>query len=918
MNPNNPDWARALFLLDTATSLNATERAAFLREAQAREPSVAVLLGKLLHAHDRVETQDILATLPSLAPQPVAAAPDLTGQLVGPFLLIEPLGRGGMGSVWRARYADNRLKRDVAVKLPNNGVADASLRERFARERDFLAQLTHPNIARLYDAGVSTEGQPYLAMAYVQGQAIDVYCAEQGLSVAERLRLFLQVLAAVGHAHQHLVLHRDLKPSNILVDQTGQVQLLDFGVAKLLPNLDLPTPDNSNALTEMAGAALTLAYAAPEQINHAPLSTATDTYALAVVLFHLLTGASPYKPKRSSRGALEDAILHADPLLASTCAEHRVTQKTLRGDLDTVLLKALKKLPADRYSSTTDFATDIGHFLAQEPVSAQPDSWGYRSQRWLARNRFLATVLGVSATGLLATSGAALWQAKLATAQATLAKKEQARAASSQQFLAGLFSSADPEVNKEQSRFAGELLEQGLKNAERDLANDPETHGHILKEIGGIYKKRGDTEASLAAYRRRYERIAPLDAVDINTRVDAALDYGDALGRSNSSLRNAEALPALNAAVLLSQEAGVSPQLQVYAQSLLADQYRLEGQLDLAKAQAAQALSLARQRLPNPSPYYAAALENNATIAAEQGRLSEARQTFQELIQMDNTGQARGLLERTMSLIFVSQMEYDAGNYLAAHRLALQASDLAKRELGDTSTNLAPARRLVVLSLALAGEQAQAQRFIAELFAEELGAVDASRRGKALYILAIAALQAQQYPTALQHLQLATDLLKHNPVWHERTRYVAIELALRQGDNTLAAILSAELVSALRSRYAPNRKELALGQYWQALSFARNGRVVEARQSLTTACDNLQAVLAPLHPLLTRCEAYRALLDPSNNNAAVAAVLGELLKQLNHTQTSPLPLKASLLSVMQQLQQNPHQALLANRFPLLL
>ena len=231
-------WQRALALMDTAVTLRPEQRDAWLDEIAAAEPQVAPLLRKLLSAHQRVETNDIFATLPRPDRQSQHQSNGEIGAQIGPFELIELLGHGGMGSVWRARYADGRLKRDVAVKLPatsDNPAALSSLRERFARERDFLAQLEHPNIARLYDTGFSDSGQPYLAMEYVAGEPIDVYCDEHRLTIKARLTLYLQVLDAVEFAHRQLVLHRDLKPGNVLVDGNGQARLLDFGVAKLLP-----------------------------------------------------------------------------------------------------------------------------------------------------------------------------------------------------------------------------------------------------------------------------------------------------------------------------------------------------------------------------------------------------------------------------------------------------------------------------------------------------------------------------------------------------------------------------------------------------------------------------------------------------------------------------------------------------------
>ncbi|MBU6437148.1 MAG: serine/threonine protein kinase, partial [Betaproteobacteria bacterium] len=271
------------------------------------------------------------------------------GSMIGPYRLERELGHGGMGTVWLARRTDGTLDRAVALKLPFYGPHGRSFAERFARERDILASLAHPNIAGLYDAGVSEAGQPYLAMEWVDGVPIDEYCDAHRLTVDARIALFSQALSAVHYAHRNLVLHRDLKPGNILVTPDGQVKLLDFGIAKLMTE----GRAHETHLTAVEGRALTPDYASPEQVVGAPLTTASDVYSLGVVLYELLCGARPYQPRRDSRGALDDAILTAEPprpsqqitrepIAAARAASVKRLRAALRGDLDTIVLKALK------------------------------------------------------------------------------------------------------------------------------------------------------------------------------------------------------------------------------------------------------------------------------------------------------------------------------------------------------------------------------------------------------------------------------------------------------------------------------------------------------------------------------------------------------------------------------------------------
>lgn len=540
------DWPRALTLLDEALALRPEARADWLERTAAQEPSVSPLLRKLLSAHLRVETHDILATLPRSLRSTMSVETGQAGLHIGPFELIEPLGRGGMGSVWRARYADGRLKRDVAVKLPatsDNPAALSSLRERFARERDFLAQLEHPNIARLYDTGFSEAGQPYLAMEYVAGEPIDTYCDTHRLTIKARLTLYLQVLDAVEFAHQQLVLHRDLKPGNVLVDSNGQARLLDFGVAKLLPETGVtaapPTSISTGTdLTGMAGAAITLAYAAPEQINNGRLSTATDVYALGVMLYRLLTGSAPYQPKRDTRGALEDAVLTANPANASTrfasietLAARQTTEvalrRTLAGDIDTILAKALKKNAAERYPTVDAFARDIDRALNGHPVLAQPDSAWYRTRKFVLRHPWAAAVSTTGVATLTMAATVAVWQGGEARTQAALADREASRAKAVQQFLVTLFQSANPEKSRGKTLTVLEVLDQGAQRIQTEFANQPETEAALAGEIGAIYESLGNLDKAITYLARK---VALLDSIRKSSSADF-IDANERLGR---------------------------------------------------------------------------------------------------------------------------------------------------------------------------------------------------------------------------------------------------------------------------------------------------------------------------------------------------------------------------------------------------
>ena len=427
-----PQMARMSQLLEKALALDEAGRRAWLERATQEHPDLAAALREaLLPGAAQAAELKVLMSLPKLDAADEASAPAASGlepgARVGPYELIRLLGAGGMAEVWLARRADGAFKREIALKLPMLN-RKAGLEARFVRERDILASLEHPHIARLYDAGVDPQGLPYLAMEYVQGALLTDWCDAHRLGIPERLRLILQVLEAVQYAHEKKVIHRDLKPSNILVTDSGQVRLLDFGVARLLEAEETDQP----ALTSVYGRALTPDYASPELLRGDPIDARGDLYSLGIVLYELLTGTRPYRLKSAaSIGLLDQAIATLEvkkpsmqleqSAVATRASTVERSARQLRGDLDAVVLKALAKDPAQRYPSAAAMAEDLRGYLTGKPIRAQPARLSYQLRKFVLRNGALLGVSAVALAAILATVGYALYRES--RAQVTVSAK---------------------------------------------------------------------------------------------------------------------------------------------------------------------------------------------------------------------------------------------------------------------------------------------------------------------------------------------------------------------------------------------------------------------------------------------------------------------------------------------------------------
>ena len=521
-------WSIVNRLLEEALDLPEAERERWLAGlAPEHQPHAATLRELLLHA-DRSP----LDALPSVEP------PDTpTGTRVGAYRLVRKLGEGGMGTVWLAERTDVMTARPVALKLARSSWSGAALIERLAREREILAALDHPHIARLFDAGVTDDGHPFLALEYVDGQTIDVHVREQGLDLRGRLALALQICDAVAHAHGRLVVHRDLKPSNVLVARDQNVRLLDFGTAKLLEGDSAAETD----LTREEGRVFTPNFASPEQLAGEPIGTASDIYSLGVLLYGLLAEAPPYQLRRSNGGSYLAALDAIEVRRPSQVAPRPELTRALRGDLDTILLKAMARAPADRYATANALADDLRRYLAGYPVLARPDGGAYRFRKLLRRHRAAALAIAAIVIAVVGGGAAALWQAGLAHAEAR-------RAEAVKEFIADIFRDADPyQGATPKPPNAVELLVSAKHRLDRDAAAGPEMRLELLNLIGGSladlqeYDKAIDVLEQATAFARAHfppdhrqalvARVERLDCLRIGGRSAEARSELDALYR---------------------------------------------------------------------------------------------------------------------------------------------------------------------------------------------------------------------------------------------------------------------------------------------------------------------------------------------------------------------------------------------------
>jgi serine/threonine protein kinase/tetratricopeptide (TPR) repeat protein len=693
--------------LDEMLDIPREERAAWLASIRARDAALAAELQAIAEEHDAAHESGFLERDSPLAWQP-GMTPSPEGQVLGAYRLVSRIGQGGMGSVWLAERCDGRYEGRVAIKLLNVALMGRAVEGRFRREGDVLARVTHPHIAHLIDAGVSPTGQPYLVLELVEGRSIDRYCAEHALGIEARLRLFLDVLEAVAHAHANLIVHRDIKPANVLVSDQGQVKLLDFGIAKLLQDDEAwsgaPAADTS-ALTREAGAAMTPEYAAPEQLSHQPVTTATDVYALGVLLYVLLTGQHPAGDAVRSPATLVRAIVEEEPRRMSDVVETRTgtpdglvrhalecgttpagLRRLLRGDLDTVVAKALKTQAGERYASVSVMADDLRRHLRREPFGARPDTLRYRTAKFVERHA--RGVAASAAVVVLLGGSTAYYTTRLETAR-DRAQREAAKAAKVSDVLTRLLTGADPIANRatREGLTVPGLLDAGAAQVQQELADEPEAQAEILTIMGRLYRRFGVydkaqslLEQALASGQRAYgsEHLRLAQTLkDLGALLTEKGDYAAAEQSLERSL-------AMRRALLGTEHADVAVTMVELGRI-----YQDRGFNERAEPLQREALAIRQRVLGEEDRETAVSLSDLASVLRLNGDLAGAESLLRRCLELNRKtrGEAHantGTTLHDLGLIAASRRDYAS----AAARFR-QAMDIHRHALGERHPTVA-------------------------------------------------------------------------------------------------------------------------------------------------------------------------------------------------------------------------------------
>jgi serine/threonine-protein kinase len=808
--------------------------------------------------------------------------PPSPARQVGAWRLLRELGSGGMGTVYLAERASDDFRQQGALKLIRPMMDSEEFERRFAQERQILATLTHSGIARLLDGGRDADGRTYLVMEYAEGLPLDRYCDEQRLTIEQRLALFVHVGEAVAHAHQHLVVHRDLKPANILVTSEGAVKLLDFGIAKVLAAAD------DAGMTRTAVRMFTPEYAAPEQVLGQPAATAADVYQLGLLLYELLTGQRAQPIEDVSPATLERVVCRLEPprpsvraaaATAETAAARHTSptalQRKLRGDLDNIVLKALRKAPERRYASAAELVDDIKRWQQGRPVRARPETFGYRTSKFVRRHPFGVTGAAAAAVLLVAYAVTVTLQADTIARERDRARAEATKAQQVKALVLRLFEGADPQQSGGAQLTARELLDRGWAGIESELPDQPEVRIELLDTVGEAYRQLG-----------LYERAQPLFDEALETASPLAAEYPLLLAR------------ALRSRGRLHSDLGAYDQAEEQLQSALDRYRRIRGSpdaelattlsdlgllqfrmsdLDAAERHHRDALAMRRQLFEEEHVDVADSLDKLGTVLRHQGDYAGAEPLLSQALSL-----RRRLLPATHpqlahSLSNLALTRVNLGEYDSADALYREAQTVMRQSRGERHPLVAMVMNNHALLLQARRDFPAAERLLREALSIRREALGEQHPEVAMNLndLGLALSGAGDFEGAETYYRQALAAYPPEHPWRSATVFNLGELEEKRGNLEAAEQHYREALTRQREDYGEEHERVGIDLNRIGIVLHRKGQWDEAeehfrqalaifRKRLPEGHPRLALVLVPMGRLLldrSRPEEARALLQ---------------------------------------------------------
>lgn len=738
----------------------------------------AGLISRIFGALDDAErqTRSVDASVHEVDPD-IIPETALEGRRLGPYRFVRKLGSGGMGDVWLAERADEEYQQRVAIKLVRPGLFSAQIHGRLRMERQILASLQHPNIARLLDGGRAHDGTPYLVLEYIDGEPIDIYCDRRRLNLNERLQLAQQVCATVHYAHQNLIVHRDLKPNNILVTQDGVPKLLDFGIAKLLDARQSPS---TLAVTHFGYRVMTPSHASPEQIRGELITTSSDIYVLGLLLYELLSGRKPFQFEGSSLSDMERIVCEEDPaapsaglaslarespeLLADIAACRSTTparlQKALKGDLDNIVMMAMRKDASRRYGSAEQLASDLERHLHGHPVVATRDTWGYRTGKFIRRHT-AGVLAAAGAVSMLAVFAAVTFlQSQQIARERDAANAERTRAEQISSFLVELFELSDPSKTRGNQVTARELLDIGARRISVGLADQPETRATLLGTIGRVY-------SSLGLYSDSIDLLEDSLQSEIEVHGAKHLEVAEAMRALAEALLERDqferAHELLEGALNIQQELAGSEALPTAMTLLsLARLAQRRGNLDKAEDLYERTLDIYRKNGQHSTNAMASALSEFAGLYSYRGRYADAARLNRTALDVDRQALGRDHPDVAMHTHNLAVALHLQGELEQAQPLYAESVELLSRIYGDKHPHTLDALSNFGRFLHRRGALQRAE----ELLSSTIAANREARGAKHVYVghdlvnLALVDLDAGDYPAAEASLREALDIYR--------------------------------------------------------------------------------------------------------------------------------------------------------------